>query len=83
LLAGGVDVLVATPGRLLGHFEKGSLTLSHTAALVLDEVDVLAGGVEGGTEVVRRVGAWWWWWGASCLQGSLSRCLDMKGRHGQ
>lgn len=42
-LDGGVDVLVATPGRLLSHIERGSLNLSNTAALVLDEVDVLAG----------------------------------------
>lgn len=42
-LDGGVDVLVATPGRLLSHHEKGSLRLDNTAALVLDEVDVLAG----------------------------------------
>jgi superfamily II DNA/RNA helicase len=43
LLDGGLDVLVATPGRLLSHLEKGSLNLQHTAALVMDEVDVLAG----------------------------------------
>jgi hypothetical protein len=43
LLDGGVDVLVATPGRLLSHLEKRSLSLQHTAALVMDEVDVLAG----------------------------------------
>jgi hypothetical protein len=43
LLDGGLDVLVATPGRLLSHLEKGSLSLQHTAALVMDEVDVLAG----------------------------------------
>jgi superfamily II DNA/RNA helicase len=42
-LDAGVDVLVATPGRLLSHIERGSLNLSNTAALVLDEVDVLAG----------------------------------------
>jgi len=34
---------VATPGRLIAHLEKGSLKLNNTAALVLDEVDVLAG----------------------------------------
>lgn len=43
LLEGGVDVLVATPGRLLSHLDKGSLCLQHTDALVMDEVDVLAG----------------------------------------
>ncbi|KAF8070956.1 DEAD-box ATP-dependent RNA helicase 50 [Scenedesmus sp. PABB004] len=44
LLAGGVDVLVSTPGRLIAHLDRGSLSLEHTAALVMDEVDVLAGG---------------------------------------
>jgi 1,6-anhydro-N-acetylmuramate kinase len=44
LLAGGVDVLIATPGRLVAHADRGSLSLAGTAALVLDEVDVLAGG---------------------------------------
>src|SRR5689334_16225897 len=43
LLNGGIDVLIATPGRLLNHHERGSLNLSNTAALVMDEVDVLAG----------------------------------------
>lgn len=43
LLAEGVDVLVSTPGRLAAHLEKGSLALGATSALVLDEVDVLAG----------------------------------------
>jgi hypothetical protein len=43
MLDGGFDVLVATPGRLLAHHERGSLNLSNTAALVMDEVDVLAG----------------------------------------
>lgn len=42
-LAGGVDVLVATPGRLLAHLEKGSLQLDETLAVVLDEIDILAG----------------------------------------
>jgi superfamily II DNA/RNA helicase len=43
MLDGGFDVLVATPGRVLAHHERGSLNLSNTAALVMDEVDVLAG----------------------------------------
>lgn len=42
-LNAGVDVLIATPGRLLNHHERRSLNLSNTAALVMDEVDVLAG----------------------------------------
>jgi ATP-dependent RNA helicase RhlE len=35
----GVDVLVATPGRLLDLVDSGSLTLSRVQMLVLDEAD--------------------------------------------
>ncbi len=35
----GVDVLAATPGRLLDHLEQGVMTLDHIEILVLDEVD--------------------------------------------
>jgi ATP-dependent RNA helicase RhlE len=35
----GVDVLVATPGRLLDHLGQGNLELSHVQVLVLDEAD--------------------------------------------
>lgn len=38
-LAGGVDVLVATPGRLLDHMSQGTLSLSEVEAVVLDEAD--------------------------------------------
>jgi ATP-dependent RNA helicase RhlE len=38
-LAGGVDVLVATPGRLLDHVGEKVLDLSHTEIFVLDEAD--------------------------------------------
>jgi ATP-dependent RNA helicase RhlE len=35
----GVDVLVATPGRLLDHHQQGTLDLSHVQHFVLDEAD--------------------------------------------
>ncbi|ODT88751.1 DEAD/DEAH box helicase [Phenylobacterium sp. SCN 70-31] len=38
-LAGGVDVLVATPGRLLDHLSEKSMTLEGVEIFVLDEAD--------------------------------------------
>ena len=35
----GVDVLIATPGRLLDHFERGRLLLNGVELLVIDEAD--------------------------------------------
>ncbi len=35
----GVDILVATPGRLLDHMQDGAVTVSGTEILVLDEAD--------------------------------------------
>ncbi|MCC3247143.1 DEAD/DEAH box helicase [Methylocystis sp. WRRC1] len=39
MLARGLDVLVATPGRLLDHIASGKLKLAATEVLVLDEAD--------------------------------------------
>ena len=39
LLDRGVDVLIATPGRLLDHFERGRLLLTGVELLVIDEAD--------------------------------------------
>ncbi|MCX8506585.1 MAG: DEAD/DEAH box helicase [Alphaproteobacteria bacterium] len=39
LLDRGVDVLIATPGRLLDHFERGRILLTDTKILVIDEAD--------------------------------------------
>jgi superfamily II DNA/RNA helicase len=35
----GVDVLIATPGRLLDHFQRGKLLLTGVEILVIDEAD--------------------------------------------
>ncbi|WP_227656539.1 DEAD/DEAH box helicase [Bombella apis] len=39
LLNRGVDVLIATPGRLLDMFERGGLLMTQTDLLVIDEAD--------------------------------------------
>ena len=39
MLAGGLDVLVATPGRLLDHVAAGHMRLESTRTIVLDEAD--------------------------------------------
>jgi superfamily II DNA/RNA helicase len=38
-LTAGVDVLIATPGRLLDHFERGKLLMNGVQMLVIDEAD--------------------------------------------
>ncbi|MDX2158822.1 MAG: DEAD/DEAH box helicase [Hyphomicrobiaceae bacterium] len=38
-MARGVDILVATPGRLLDHMAEGAIGLGKTGILVLDEAD--------------------------------------------
>ncbi|GAA4012044.1 DEAD/DEAH box helicase [Actimicrobium antarcticum] len=39
LLKHGVDILVATPGRLLDHMQQGTVNLSQVEILILDEAD--------------------------------------------
>ncbi len=38
-LDSGVDIVVATPGRLMDHMERGTIDLKHIEVLVLDEAD--------------------------------------------
>ena len=39
LIDRGVDVLIATPGRLIDHFERGKLLLTGVKIMVVDEAD--------------------------------------------
>ena len=39
LIDKGVDVLIATPGRMLDHFERGKLLLTGIEIMVVDEAD--------------------------------------------
>ena len=38
-LRAGVDILVATPGRLIDHLDSGNVRLNETSIVVLDEAD--------------------------------------------
>lgn len=38
-LRNGVDILIATPGRLLDHLSQGTVDLRHVEMLILDEAD--------------------------------------------
>ena len=39
MLEKGVDILVATPGRLLDHIGQKTISLKNVQVLILDEVD--------------------------------------------
>ena len=52
-LARGLDVLVATPGRLVDHIESGACSLRATEVLVLDEVDQMLD--LGFVKAIRRI----------------------------
>ena len=54
----GVHILVATPGRLIDHIERGNLKLETVSMLVLDEADKMLemGFVEDVEFVIEQVG---------------------------
>ena len=52
-LNAGVDIVVATPGRLLDHLSQGTFSLSAIQLLILDEVDRMLD--MGFIEDVRRI----------------------------
>ena len=49
----GVDLVVATPGRLAEHIKAGTLKLAQCQAVVLDEADVLLGDAFAFAQQVR------------------------------
>ncbi len=49
----GVDVVVATPGRLIDHFYRGNMKFKNVKALVLDEVDRMTD--MGFLPIVRKI----------------------------
>ena len=52
-LSRGVDILVATPGRLQDHLDQGTARLDHVQALVLDEADQMLD--KGFLPAIRRI----------------------------
>jgi len=57
-LAAGVDIVVATPGRLLDHMRSGKARLDKTTAIVLDEADQMLdlGFMPAIQEIMRKIG---------------------------
>ncbi len=58
-LARGVDIVIATPGRLLDHLQQRTIDLSHVEVLVLDEADRMfdMGFIQDVRKIIARVPA--------------------------
>jgi len=56
-LSGGLDVVVATPGRLLDHVRSGKARLDKTSVIVLDEADQMLdlGFMPAIEEIMRKI----------------------------
>ena len=57
MLRHGVDILVATPGRLIDHMWRGNIDYRNTEYLVLDEADRMLdmGFIDAVREIVREI----------------------------
>ncbi len=57
MLRRGVDILVATPGRLIDHMWRGNIDFRNTKYLVLDEADRMLdmGFIEDVTEIIQAL----------------------------
>jgi len=57
MLRNGVDILVATPGRLIDHMWRGNIDYRHTEYLVLDEADRMLdmGFIDDVSEIVQAI----------------------------
>lgn len=55
-LSRGVQLVIATPGRLLDHMGRGTINLSHAKTFVLDEADqMLLMGFKNEVEMITKV----------------------------
>ena len=87
IVRGGVEILVATPGRLLDHIEQKSVYLGQVEIFVLDEADRMLD--MGFIPDIKRIMAllpatdWYWHWvaaGAGSAGRSLPSCRCRSGR---
>ncbi len=76
-LKAGADIIVATPGRLIDHFYRGTMSFKHIKALVLDEVDRMTD--MGFLPIVRKIVNLCPWEGRQTLFFSATMPQILKG----